>query len=331
MPRTPIRDGWRVLLRAPESILAEIAWRWAFSAAFWGLLFVSFHQYFSHIEISRAEYALLKSLEPFTFMAITIRVLQAFVAGVRDMWPILFPALTVLWLALATIGRASTIRALTIEPQRTNWATLLIQNLLRLLLTFASILAYVGSAILVSRVFAPSQYAAKILVLLPVIFILATIWSLTNWVISLAQIFAVKDTAGVSDSFHQASDLYQSHSGALLSSGLWFSFLRGIAVIFVTFASLAPLQNIYTANPHSLVFIAVCLTLLYCAMADALNIWRLGVYISLTEPEPLPAPLPPPVPLLIPPAPEPLLPAENHGAEPAESPTSEPPNSIAQS
>src|SRR3954464_12172492 len=115
MARRPIRDGWRVLMRAPESILAEIAWRWVFGAAFWGLLIVSFHEYFSHVEISRAEYAPMKSLEPFTWIAIAYRVMQAFLEGAGAIGPILFPALALLWLALATIGRAVTVRALATE------------------------------------------------------------------------------------------------------------------------------------------------------------------------------------------------------------------------
>ncbi len=158
MARNPLRDGWRVLMRAPESILAEIAWRWAFGAAFWGLLIVSFHQYFSRIEISRAEYAMMKSLEPFTWAAIAARALEAFVAGARAMGPILFPALALLWLALATIGRGVTVRALALEPVRTNWLSLFGLNAFRLLMSLAALVAYFGAAVLVSTTFNAAEH-----------------------------------------------------------------------------------------------------------------------------------------------------------------------------
>ena len=66
MGRTPLRDGWRVLMRAPASVLAEIAWRWTFGVALWAILYYSFREYFATVEISRTEYHLLRSLQPMT-------------------------------------------------------------------------------------------------------------------------------------------------------------------------------------------------------------------------------------------------------------------------
>src|SRR4051812_10041532 len=100
MSRTPMRDGWRILMRAPGVILGEVIWRWTFGATLLVMLFISFREYFSSIEVSQAEYALMKSLEPFTWVAIAARVTQAFVSGVRDMGPVLLPALCLLWVGL---------------------------------------------------------------------------------------------------------------------------------------------------------------------------------------------------------------------------------------
>ncbi len=301
MARRPLRDGWRVLMRAPESILAEIAWRWVFGAAFWALLILSFHQYFSQVEISRAEYALLKSLEPFTWVAIAARVITAFLQGVRAMGPILFPALALLWLALATIGRGFTVRALAKDPQGTNWGALFGLNLVRLLMSLVCIVAYFGAAILVARVLGSQHLAVNALVLVAVIFVLVSVWSVVNWFASLAQIFAAMRGEGLAPSIASANHVYREHSGAFGSSGIWFGFIRLVLLLVVTFGSLSPVANVSAGGVRTLVIFVAIISLAYFAASDALSMWRLGVYISLMEPaaiEPVPEPLPvPPAPI----------------------------------
>lgn len=287
-------------MRAPESILAEIAWRWVFGAAFWGLLILSFHQYFSRIEISSSEYTLMKAFEPFTWVAITARVLVAFMAGVRAMGPILFPALAVLWLALATIGRGFTVRALAAETTVTNWPSLVALNAVRLVMGIACMVAYFGAAILIARMLGNGQhYAANVLLLLVVIVVLLSIWSVVNWFASLAQIFAAVRGERLVRSLQSAGVLYHRHTGSFASSGLWFGLIRLVLLLVVTFGSLSPVANASVGGLKLLAVFVALISLAYFAVADALNMWRLGVYISLTEPaaiDPVPEPLPSPPP-----------------------------------
>ena len=291
-------------MRAPEAILAEIAWRWAFGAAFWGLTILSFHQYFSHIEISTAEYAMMKSLEPFTWVAIAARVMQAFMAGARAMGPILFPALAVLWWVAATIGRAVTVRALATEPSRTNWLSLLELNAFRLLISLAALVAYFGAAVLVSTTFDPGVYVGlNVLLMLLVMLVLAAIWSVVNWFAGVAQIFAAHTADGFMASLRGAGNLYQMHSGTFGSSGLWFAFIRAILIVLVTIGSLSPMANATMVGGKPIVIFVAIITLIYFAASDALSMWRLGVYVSLTEPEavePVPEPMPPTSPVVQP-------------------------------
>jgi hypothetical protein len=322
MARNPLRDGWRVLMRAPESILAEIVWRWGFGVASSGLLILSFHQYFSHIEISRSEYAMMKALEPLTWIAIAARVMQAFLAGVRAMGSILFPALSLLWLALATIGRAVTVRALAVSPSRTNWVSLFELNAFRLAMSFAAFVAYIGAAIVVSKTFDPSvYYGLNVVLMLLVMCLLLVIWSVVNWFVGLAQIFAAHAGEGFTSSIRSAGNLHQTHSGAFVTSGLWFTFVRAILVIVVTVASLAPVANMTMAGLKPVVLFIAIISIVYFAAADALSMWRLGLYISLTEPkavEPVSEPLPPPSPIMQPSVqPEPAIPEAAPPEEPA--------------
>jgi hypothetical protein len=153
MARQPIRDGWRVLRRAPEAVLGEIAWRWTFGVTMCVLLIVSFHTYLSSIEISRAEYATLKAFEPFTWIAITVRVLNAIAAGVRTIGPVLFSSLALLWIAIASVGRVFTVRALSVDEGRPNWPATITVHGLRVLSLSGAMLAYFGAGILVAKTF----------------------------------------------------------------------------------------------------------------------------------------------------------------------------------
>jgi hypothetical protein len=213
-------------------------------------------------------------------------VAQAFVAGLRDMGPILIPALCLLWLALVTLGRAVTVRALSSEPGSTNWWSLSALHALRLLMTFAVLLAYFGAAILVSGAFDPREYyALNVVLMLLVMALLLVTWGMVSWFVSLAQIFAAQTGDGLVGSLRNAASLYQEHAGNFLNSGIWFSVARLILIGLVTLGSLSPLGNMSMAGAKGLLVSVAIISLLYFAAADALNMWRLSVYISLTEPE----------------------------------------------
>jgi hypothetical protein len=238
------------------------------------------------------------------------------------MGPTLFPALILLWLALATIGRAVTVRALAGGPSRTNWTSLTGLNVFRLLLGLATFVAYFGAAVLVSTTFSPTEhYGLNVLLMLLVMLVLAAIWSVVNWFVGLAQIFAAHVGEGFASSLRSAGKLYQAHSGAFGSSGLWFAFIRAILVIMVTVGSLSPVANVTLAGVKPILVFVAIITLIYFAAADAVCMWRLGVYISLTEPESIE-----PVPEPLPPAPLPIVELESAINEPL--PPEEPPSPL---
>lgn len=281
-----MRDGWRVLMRAPGVVLAEIVWRWTFGTALWVLLFISFHQYLSSIEISPSEYALMKALAPFTWMAITVRVMIAVVQGLRDMSSILVPALGVLWVALGSIGRAATVRALALGEARTNWPTAAALHLFRLLMFFAAVLAFFGAGVLISSASDPQlHFELNFFLMLVVLLLLSGIWSAVNWFFSVAAIFAARDGAGFWSSLAGAADLYYMGVGR---AGIWFSLMRTVLAVASTFVSLIFLGTFIETRGLAPLLGMVTVTLGYFAFADALYMWRLATYISLTEPAPEP-------------------------------------------
>ena len=277
-----MRDGWLVLRRAPGAVLAEIIWRWTFGATALVLIFLSFHQYFSSIQITAAEYRLLKSLQPFTWMEITTRIMVALTGGVRALAPILVPALSVLWLALATIGRAISIRVLTKEDGRTNWLALFALNFCRLAIGFIAFLAYFGVGIIVSNVLDPAEsLGLNVLIMCLVLLSLATFVSVVNWYLSTAAIFAAHEKANIRDSLRKTAALKGTGTVNVL-----FMIMRLVLVGVVTYVSLMMLGSL-SQPAHRVIplTIIIFMTLLYYAVSDWLYMWRLAAYISLTEPE----------------------------------------------
>ncbi len=288
MARSPLRDGWRVLMRAPVAMLTEIAWRWTFGITFWAVLYYSFREYFASVEISRGEYTMMRTLEPFTLLAVTARVMVAFLTGLRMVGPIIIPALVILWVALATLGRTATIRAFShIEP-RTNWFSSAGLQLFRVVLTFASILAYFGAGILIDTLVGdPTRHFAAVFLLgFLVLLVIALIWSVTNWFVSLAAIFTSRDGRGFFGALSDSLAFYRRRSDSFVSAGFGFGFLRALLVIAATVLSVAPFLRFSATHMRMAIVVVVVVTLVYMALADVINLWRLAFYVGLSEPEP---------------------------------------------
>ena len=317
MARSPLRDGWRVLRRAPASMLTEVAWRWTFGLAFWATLYYGFREYFSSIEITNVEYAAMRSLQPYTWMAITARVMVAFVEGLHIIGPIIIPALVILWIALASIGRAATVRALSDNDPQTNWLATIALNFARVVLVAVTILAYLGCGIFIDVLLGdPARhFTAAILLASVALIVIVFIWSTLNWFLSLAPIFTVRDGAGFFAALSRAVDLYHTRANAFTSSAFSFGLIRTVLAIAATIVSLLPIAHYGGTHVRLTVLIIVSVSLAYFAIADTINVWRLATYISFIEPEPAP-----PVVIMPDPVPPVLLPPES----PAPQPVSEP-------
>jgi hypothetical protein len=283
MARQPIRDGWRILRRAPEAVVAEIAWRWTFGVTMWVLLFVSLHTYFSQIEISRAEYETLKALEPFTWIAIAVRVLRAFVSGMRIVGPVLVPALSLLWIVLSSAGRVFTVRGLSVDKDEPNWTASFAVQALRVLVTAAAVLAYFGAGFLIGGTIDPRvHFAASVLLISVAMLFVASVWAALNWFLSFAAIFPAKDGADLMRSFQRTADLLLRGNGPI---SLWFALMRTCAVVATSLASCFLFAAMLAGHWRGPLIATLLVTMLYFATADFLYIWRLAAYIGVTEPE----------------------------------------------
>jgi hypothetical protein len=288
-------------MRAPFVVIAEIAWRWTFGLGAAAILYYGFREYFATVTISRAEYYSLRAFEPASWMGIVARVVVATEMGLHAIGPIIIPAILILWIALATLGRAASVRALVADEPRTNWASSGALNFFRALLACGTVLAVFGAGFLVSAVIGDTMQDFVPAVMLMILFMLviALAWSVANWFFSLAPIFAAADGRGFWDSLGKAGRLYRDERSAFFSVGFWFAFARSILIVASTILSLWAFTQ---ARPHLAVALIILISLAYFACADALNLWRLACYISFTEPAPEPPVLLPPPLIVVPPA-----------------------------
>ena len=320
---TPTRDGWRAITRTPLLILCEISWRWTFGIALWSVLAYIAFSSLGQVQMTDTEIRLLHALDPRASSYVLLRVMNAIVPVVLRVFAYTLPALIVLWIAAATFGRAATLRAL-LGPRcrKVRWSALVGVNVLRVALLFVAILAFVGSSVLVGRMFRgePEFLGAAILLSLGVNLLVVSMWSLLNWFLTLAPIFVLRDGAGTFGAFGESVDLFRERSGPYMGAAMGLGLVRLALITVVSVLSVIPLGMIGTSPMMAVIVAGITLALVYYALTDAVQIWRIAAYVSLAnyEPEipvPVVAPVPVPVAPQYPAEPPPLPP----GGEPESS------------
>jgi len=306
---TPLRSGFRQLVSSPGLVLAEIAWRWGFGFAVCAVLFYSALTFLSGIRISDAEWKLLHGLQPYS-TAMVIAHILAELQPVLGRWiSAVFPALALLWVLLASVGRAATLKALLSRERTVNWVGMLGINILRVAVTVAAVLAFFGGSILIGvwvRPPAEKSVLPTLLVLLTAL-VVGLLWSMLNWFLSLAPIFTVRDGRGTFASIGDSLELFRSQPLRYSAIAAGLGTLRALLLAGILLASLAALGAGAQGQWRPALWFAAVVSLLYFAAADLLHIWRIAAYVSLVEPdiepEPTPALLPPQPVISLPPLP----------------------------
>ena len=147
---SPISRGFRTAFREPAIVLAEIAWRWSFGLAVLALAAGSLFAYLATLRVSRFE---LMALRGHPRLLIADAIGHMLHGGPRLVMAaaIVLPAIFVLWIAAATVGRAATLKALLRREGRVALSPQLGLNFLRASVTLAALIGYLGAAILAGR------------------------------------------------------------------------------------------------------------------------------------------------------------------------------------
>src|SRR5579863_2025583 len=231
---SPTLEGFRAALRRPLFTFAEISWRWTIGATSCALVLYGFFEYLNTLPVSKRDAALLASRQPalvgraiaHIFRGSMNRaVLAASCAGL---------ALSLFWMVAASIGRATTVRALLdyfrekfasevsngdsehdelteAHEKTTSFLSLIGLNFLRVVLVLAALLAVVGTAILAGLASSKvnPQPGLVFVLFLPAAALICSIWSMLSWLLSLARVFAIRDGQDAMGALFAAIDYCQ--------------------------------------------------------------------------------------------------------------------------
>jgi hypothetical protein len=226
-----------------------------------------------------------------------------------------------MWTIAASVGRIATVRALldyfrrdvagivpaTAETETSSrvhpFPALLRLNLLRVAVTAAAVLGFVGASILAGFASPDSnpQPGLAFLLFLPLAAVVFLAWGALNWLLSLAGIFAVRDGEDAMGAISAAVAFCRDRAGAVFAVSLWTGLAHLVAFVGAGVMASMPL-GFAAVVPWRLVVLCMLLgTLAYYALADWLYTARLAGYVCIAEmPEALltpsqPKPTPPQV------------------------------------
>jgi hypothetical protein len=317
MPISPTAEGFRAAFRRPLLTFAEINWRWVVGATATLLLFFGFIEYLDTLPVTNADVLFLRTRQPFLIGQAIAHILRGSIA--RGALSLMLAALllTLIWIVAASLGRLAVVEAMieyfrarfpTTQPevhqdtasddsQRNRIPSLLELNFLRAAGVLAAIIGLAGSAMVAGLASSSPTDPNPGLVFVFFVPMAAVVFFVSyalNWLLSLATVFVVRDSADPMDAISSAVALCRDRAGAVFAVSTWTFVAHLIAFVGATSVVAFPLAFAQIL-PWRLVALGVLLlTLVYLAVADWLYTARLAGYVCITEmPEALPAPIPP--------------------------------------
>ncbi len=302
MPRlSPTIEGFRATFRRPSLAFTEIAWRWTVGAAAWALFLFWCIEYLDTLPVSNGDLTLLSTRQPVLVGRAIAHILRGSVnrAGLAALLATL--ALSLLWVVAASVGRAATVRALldyfcrdapcnlsaethpSAEPQPLR--SLIGLNFLRVALTLAGLLAFAGAAMLVRFALpgARPHPGLAFILFLPLAGLICIVWSMLNWLLSLAGIFVIRDGDDVLSALSAAVTFSRERSGPVFAVSTWTGLAHLTAFSIATTAVSFPIAFVRVAPARLIIVCVVLVTLAYSAVVDWLYMVRLAGYVCIAE------------------------------------------------
>jgi hypothetical protein len=299
---SPTAAGFRLILRRPAIVLAEIAWRWSFAVAVWFLGGAFLLQYAGSLSVNAVDRLLLGTRQPALILRALQRIFHGSALRFTTSGILLAIALTVAWIVLASLGRAVTLKAmmeeLGINPspntRRGTIASLFALNLLRAATTLAAVIAGFGALLIASSVWASTHLSAADatrfwLALLLLVWIS---WAVLNWLLSTSALFVATNGGGASTTISATVGWCRDRPGSVLAVGTWFGLIHGGAFLTACSAGFTVLGMAAALGPGPALFLEFLIVVVYCAVVDALYIGRLTAYLAIIRGAPAYARLP---------------------------------------
>jgi hypothetical protein len=342
MPISPTTEGFRAAFRRPSLTLAEIMWRWTVGATAASVLTFGLFEYLRTLPVTNGELLFLRTRHPYLVEEAIAHILRgsgsrAVIAGLLAAL-----LLTMLWMVAASVGRIATVRGLleyfrrdsvcsvsvvgapdggisdssisnggerdaaSNVPPNNVWmplTALLRLNFLRVIVTVAALVGFVGAGILAGFASPASNPRPGIafLLFLPLVALVCFLWGVLNWILSLAGMFAVRDGEDAMGAITSAVTFCRERTGAVFAVSTWSGMARLVSFVAAGTVASMPVGFAGIVAWRLVVAVMIVVTVAYFAVTDWLYMARLAGYVCIAEtPEALLAPLPP-VPLRVPP------------------------------
>ncbi len=313
------------MFRRPALSLAEVAWRWSFGGAACVLFGLAFLAYLDTLPVDRTDMLLLRTGQPvFVGQAFT-HILHGSALRVALASIILFSALALLWIVLASLGRGVTLVPLledirrraqsfardanltTVSPLVTESTTvretealhgpwrvqsLAGLNFLRAALALAAIVGTLGAIILAGFVSTKANPNPGLVFFLAftAALLLWLIWSTVSWFLSVAAIFVVRQGHDTFAALSASVDLCRHRLAPVLAVGSWFGLTHLVVFLVASSVVVFPFALLPVVPMGFVLTFVLLLTLLYFAIVDTLYIGRLAGYVAILEAPPTPPP-----------------------------------------
>lgn len=312
MSLSPTTEGFRAAVRRPSLALAEISWRWTVGATGVALFAFGFFEYLRTLPVTNGELLMLRTRHPYFVGEAISRILRGNMT--RAMFAEILGALMLmfLWMVAASVGRMATVRGLleyfrsgvvgsalageiagrveassitTDEASRPGAFRALVRlNFLRAAVAVAAVFGFAGAAIMAgfASPAANPQPGLAFLLFLPAAALVGLAWSALNWLLSLAQMFAVRDGEDAMRAISAAVTFCRERLGAVLAVSIWGGLAHLVALVAATTVAFM-LLGFVTVVPRLVVAAMLFVALIYFAVADWLYMARLAGYACIAQ------------------------------------------------
>ncbi|MDP9161454.1 MAG: hypothetical protein M3O09_14630 [Acidobacteriota bacterium] len=291
--RSPVSIGFETLFRRPSLGLAEVSWRWSFAATCMLLCTFSLIEYLDSLPVNSADRLLLRTRQPSLIFQAFIHIIRGSAPRLVGVLLILAVVIAVVWIALASVARAVTVKALVSNFGKSdatqNSATaappssLLTLNVFRAATMLAAGIASVGTTLLIAEIAlqASSALAAAFQLSQGVLMLIWMAWFVINWFLSLATLVAVVHDQDTFSAIRDTMELCIDRASSLAIASLAFGAAHFIAAIGAGLAGMFVLALAGQIPTVSLFAALILITLVYFASADFLYAGRMAAYVAI--------------------------------------------------
>jgi hypothetical protein len=307
---SPTGEGFRSIIRRPDLPLAEIMWRWSFGATAAVLIGVALLEYLNTLPVSPVDLFMLRTGHPVLVWNALSHIVRGSGFHLVLALILLSLALAILWIIVASLGRAATLDSLiayirdrAIQARQTilvsarevttavqtpsSWRLHSLTGLhfLRAALALAAWAGFLGALILAG--FASSKASPHPALVFILVLVLGTlvwmVWSGVSWFLSVASIFVVGRGQDTFAALSSSTGLCRERFGAVVAVGTWFGLTHLVLFMVATSVVTLPLTFAPILPTWAILIVVLLLTLLYFALVDTLYLARMAGHVAILE------------------------------------------------